>query len=255
VSGRGYRFRPIGEVIEELCTLRGWVGFIDDNITGKASRAKELFEAMIPLKRRWIGQADLSMAKDPELLALAARSGCHAMFVGLESISQENLRVTHKVPNIGLDMSSAIRTIHAAGIEIIGSFVLGLDGDNLDTFVRTVEFAEQHKLVAAQFSVLTPFPGTRMREQLENEGRILDHDWSYYTMSNVVFRPRNMTPEELAQGQSWTYRRFYSIPSILKRNLTFRGRPGLRLLVNLGYRGVRRGKGLPSGLPKHQDGR
>jgi radical SAM superfamily enzyme YgiQ (UPF0313 family) len=255
VAGRQYRFRPVPEVIEEVHSLgnNGWIGFVDDNIAGHARRAKELFEALIPLKRRWVGQTDLNMAKDPELLRLAALSGCHAMFVGIESLSQENLRATHKVPNIGLDMSAAIRTIHKAGIEIIGSFVLGLDGDEPDVFARTVAFAKKHKLAAAQFSVLTPFPGTVMREQLESENRIMDHDWSHYTMSNVVFRPRHMTDLELRNGQKYAYRRFYSIPSILKRSITFRRRLGLRLLVNLGYRGVRWGKGLPPGLPTHQD--
>lgn len=255
VAGRGYRFRPIDEVIEELLSLNGgWVGFVDDNITGNPNRAKELFEALIPLRLRWVGQADLNMAKHPELLRLAALSGCHAMFVGIESLSQKNLQDTNKRPNIDLDIGEAIGKIHKGGIEIIGSFVLGLDGDGPDVFAQTVEFTLKHKLVAAQFSVLTPFPGTKMREQLESEGRILNDDWTRYTMSNVVFRPKNMTPRELTEGQRWVYRRFYSFPSILKRNLTARKRLGLRLLVNLGYRGVHWGKGLPPGLPKHQDG-
>ncbi len=253
VSGRRYRFRPVPEVVEEVRSLcGGWVGFVDDNIAGHARRAKELFEALIPLKRRWIGQADLTMARDPELLSLAARSGCQAMFVGLESLSQENLRATGKSPNLGMDMGAAIRTIHKAGIEIIGSFVLGLDGDDRGVFARTVEFAEQHKLVAAQFAVLTPFPGTAMRQQLEREGRILDHDWAHYTMSNVVFRPRHMTDLELRAGQKYAYGRFYSMPSILKRNLTVRRKFLGRLLVNLSYRGIHRGKGMHDRLPAQQ---
>ena len=249
VSGRRYRFRPVGEVVEEVNSLGGWVGFVDDNIAGYPHRAKELFEALIPLRTRWIGQADLTMAKDPELLSLAARSGCQAMFVGLESLSQENLRATGKAPNLGTDMGAAIRTIHKAGIEIIGSFVLGLDGDDGGVFARTVAFAEQHKLVAAQFAVLTPFPGTAIRQQLEREGRILDHDWSHYTMSNVVFRPQHMTDLELRQGQRYAYGRFYSIPSILKRSFTIRRKLLCRLLVNFSYRGIHRGKGMHDRLP------
>ena len=249
ISGRRYRFRPVGEVVEEVRSLGGWVGFVDDNIAGHARRAKELFEALIPLRTRWIGQADLTMAKDPELLSLAARSGCQAMFIGLESLSRENLQDTGKTPNLGVDMGAAIRSIHRAGIEIIGSFVLGLDGDDRGVFARTVAFAERHKLVAAQFAVLTPFPGTAMRQQLEREGRIADHDWSRYTMSNVVFRPRHMTELELRQGQRYAYGRFYSIPSILKRSFTTRRKFLGRLLVNLSYRGIHRGKGMHARLP------
>ena len=177
------------------------------------------------------------------------------MFVGLESLSQENLRATHKVPNIGTDMGAAIATIHRAGIEIIGSFVLGLDGDDRGVFARTVEFAERHKLVAAQFAVLTPFPGTAMRRQLEGENRILDHDWSYYTMSNVVFRPRHMTDLELRAGQKNTYGRVYTIPSILKRSFTVRRKLLARLLVNFSYRGIHRGKGMHDRLPAQQRGK
>jgi radical SAM superfamily enzyme YgiQ (UPF0313 family) len=253
VSGRRYRFRPVPEVVEEVRSLPGgWVGFVDDNITGNPQRAKQLFEALIPLKRRWIGQADLTMARDPQLLSLAARSGCQAMFVGLESLSQENLRATHKVSNTDTDMGAAIATIHRAGIEIIGSFVLGLDGDDRGVFARTVEFAQRHKLVAAQFAVLTPFPGTAICRQLEREHRILDHEWSHYTMSNVVFRPRHMTDLELGAGQKYVYRRFYSIASILKRSFTLRRKYLGRLLVNLSYRGIHRGKGIHDRLPAQE---
>ena len=251
VFGRRYRFRPVAEVTEEVRSLGGWVGFVDDNITGHPRRAKELFEALIPLRIRWIGQADLTMAKDPELLSLAARSGCKAMFMGLESLSQENLRATGKSPNLGLDMGDAISKIHKSGIEIIGSFVLGLDADDPGVFARTVEFAERHRLVAAQFSVLTPFPGTAVHKQFERDGRIADHDWSHYTMSNVVFRPQHMTALELEQGQRYAYRRFYSIPCIVKRAVTVRGKFIPRLLVNLSYRRIHRGKGICKWLPTH----
>jgi radical SAM superfamily enzyme YgiQ (UPF0313 family) len=253
VAGRRYRFRPINEVVEEIRTLGGWIGFVDDNITGNPKRAKELFEALIPLKIQWVGQGDLDIAKDPELLKLAVRSGCQGMFIGLESLSQDNLRSTSKVPNIGKDMSEAIKAIHNAGVEIIGSFVLGLDGDVPSTFRRTVEFANKHKLAAAQFSVLTPFPGTAVYRQFEREGRILNFDWSQYTMSNVVFRPKHMTEVELCQGQKYIHKRFYSLPSILRRSLTLRKNLCIRLLVNLSYRNIiHRSRGIHSWLPGQQ---
>jgi len=178
------------------------------------------------------------------LLRLAAQSGCQALFVGLESISRENLQATRKAPNLREDMGEAIDRIHRAGIEIIGSFVLGLDGDDRGAFKRTVDFAEKHKLAAAQFAVLTPFPGTAIRAQLEAEGRLADEDWAKYTMSNVLFRPKHMTAAELAAGQAGAYRRFYSMPSILKRCLTLRGKLIPKLVVNLSYRGVNRGTGV-----------
>jgi radical SAM superfamily enzyme YgiQ (UPF0313 family) len=252
VFGRRYRFRPVDEVVDEVRSLGGWIGFVDDNIVGHQERAKELFEALIPLRIRWVGQGDLSMARDPELLSLAARSGCQAMFMGLESLSGENLRAAHKLPNLGVDMAEAISNIHRSGIEIVGSFVLGLDGDDPGVFVRTVEFAQRQRLIAAQFSVLTPFPGTEVHQQLEREGRIVDRDWSHYTMSNVVFRPRHMTAPQLRQGQTYAYRRFYSIPSIVSRSLVLRRKWFARLLVNLSYRHIHRGRGICKGLPARE---
>ncbi|MBU0608075.1 MAG: B12-binding domain-containing radical SAM protein [Armatimonadetes bacterium] len=251
IFGGRYRFRPVPEVVEEVRGLGGWVGFVDDNIVGDRRRAKELFEALIPLKLRWISQGDLTMAKDPELLRLAKLSGCQAMYIGLESISDENLRATNKKSNLNCDMGEAIGKIHRAGIEIIGSFVLGLDGDDTTVFARTAAFARKHKLVAAQFSALTPFPGTVTNRELEAEGRIEDRDWSHYTMSNVVFSPKQMTSLQLHEGQVDTYRRFYSIPSILQRALTGRGNLAARLLVNFSYRRLHAGKGLCKGLPAH----
>ncbi len=244
VFGTKYRFRPIPEVVEEIRSLKKWVGFVDDNIVGHPRRAKELFEALIPLKIRWVGQADLSLAGDPELLVLAKRSGCQAVFMGLESLSVENLKATGKVPNLRGDMGEAVDRIQKAGIEIVGSFVMGLDGDDVGVFQRTAEFAEKHHLMAAQFAVLTPLPGTVMREQLLEEGRVFDNDWAHYTMRSVLFEPKLMTAAQLAQGQRDVRMRFYSIPSILKRCVDRRGRITRRIVVNLGYRGIVHGKAV-----------
>jgi radical SAM superfamily enzyme YgiQ (UPF0313 family) len=161
VFGTKYRFRPIPEVVEEIRSLKGWLGFVDDNIVGHPRRAKELFEALIPLKRRWVGQADLSLARDPEMLTLARRSGCQAVFMGLESLSMENLRATGKSPNLRGDMGEAVDKIHKAGIEIIGSFVLGLDGDDTGVFRRTVAFA--HAVPRHQDAGATRGRGTHPR--------------------------------------------------------------------------------------------
>jgi len=250
VTGKKYRFRPVEEVVEEVRQLSGWIAFVDDNIVGSHKRAKELFEALIPLKIQWVGQADLSIAEDPELLRLAALSGCVAIFVGLESLSAENLVATGKRPNVGTDMASAIGKIHAAGIEIVGSFVLGLDGDSLTVFAETVQFAKQAGLVAVQFSVPTPYPGTAMYEQLKSEGRIIDFDWSHFTMSRVVFKPMQMTPEQLQQGRDGAYGNFYSLPSVIRRVfLVGRGNVWRKLLVNMSYRNIGRKRGLMRGLP------
>ncbi len=243
--GRRYRFRPIPEVIEEIRSLRTrWVAFPDDNIVANRARAKELFEALIPLKVRWVSQGDLTMARDKELLRLMARSGCTWLFVGLESVSQETLAAVNKRPNLAVDLEQAVATIHQHGIDIVGSFVFGLDPDRLDTFRETVDFAERVRLGAAQFSVLTPFPGTPVYDQLSSENRIMNRDWSSYSFGHVVYRPRNMTADQLQQGRAYAYSRFYSRRSILRRTLTWRGgwtKSLLRSVINYSYRRLYRG--------------
>jgi radical SAM superfamily enzyme YgiQ (UPF0313 family) len=243
--GRKYRFRPIPEVIEEIRSLNTrWVAFPDDNIVASRSRAKELFEALIPLRLRWVGQGDLSMAKDEEMLRLMARSGCTWMFVGLESVSPASLRAANKRPNLGVDLAEAIGKVHHHGIDIVGSFVLGLDPDTTDVFAETVDFAERTKLGAAQFAVLTPFPGTVTYDDLKREDRITNDDWSLYTQGHVVYRPRNMTAAELNEGRRYAYHRFYSRPSILRRTFVLRGgltKTLLRSVVNHSYRRLHNG--------------
>jgi len=122
-------------------------------------------------------------------------------------------------------------------------------------FARTVDFAERHKLVAAQFAVLTPFPGTAVHGQLEAEDRITDHDWSHYTMSKVVIEPRWMSARQLQEGQHYAYWRFYSLPSILRRSFTVRRKLLAKLLVNFSYRRIGQGKGIVRGAPaQHRNG-
>jgi radical SAM superfamily enzyme YgiQ (UPF0313 family) len=254
VFGRRYRYRPIPEVIEEIRSLDSRsVAFPDDNIVGNPARARELFEALIPLKVRWVGQGDLSMAQDPDLLKLMVRSGCLAMFVGIESLSSDSLVSAHKRPNVGLDLARAIATIHRHGIDLVGSFVFGLDGDRPGLFRETVAFTERVKLAAAQFAVLTPFPGTPVFAQLKEEGRITNWDWSLYTMGHVVYQPLNMTAAQLMEGRNQAYERFYSLPSIAKRLFVLRGSRvnwGLRAVTNLSYRRRLQGGKIAESLPE-----
>lgn len=219
--GRTYRWRPVEEIVKEVQALRQRVVFfVDDNIFGAPARARELFRQLIPLKINWVGQSSINIAQNAELLRLAAQSGCRGLFVGLESLAPDNLRQMGKAfLNRVEDYREAIGRIQAHGIGVEGAFIFGLDGDDPGVFRRTVSFARRLGLAAAQFGILTPFPGTPLRERLEREGRIVDNGWSRYTISNVVYRPAGMAPEVLQNGFDWAYRSFYSYASIARRLL------------------------------------
>lgn len=235
--GRTYRVRPVENVISEIGQMeKGFLFFVDDNIVGKPSYAKELFGALIPLKIKWFSQASLSVVKDRELLNLAQRSGCKGLFIGFESLSQENLRAMGKSTNRVSEYKDAIRMLHDHGIGIQGSFIFGMDHDDSSVFSDVIRFIEKTHLEAVLFSVLTPFPGTRIYETLQRENRIIDTDWEKYDMNHVVFRPKKMTPEELQEGFNWAYRRLYGHRSILTRLFPFNRNSLFYGVQNYGFR-------------------
>jgi radical SAM superfamily enzyme YgiQ (UPF0313 family) len=117
------------------------------------------------------------------------------------------------------DLAGFIERIHDHGIGIQGAFIFGFDDDDPGVFERTVAFIHRQRIELPTLSLLTPFPGTRLWERLNREGRIFDRDWSHYDMSRVVFRPARMTPEELQQGYLWAQKYSCAPRSILRRIL------------------------------------
>lgn len=235
--GRTYRTRPVDDIIREMSYMEGgFVFFVDDNIIGKASYAKELFRALIPLRIKWFSQASLSMVKDEELLDLAEKSGCKGLFIGFESLSQESLKEMGKSMNRASEYQDAVKTLHDHGIGIQGSFIFGMDQDDPSIFSDVMRFIEKTHLEAALLSVLTPFPGTRIQETLQRENRILHMDWEKYDMNHVVIQPKKMTPQELQEGFNWAYKRLYGYGSMLKRLFPFNKNSFFYGIQNIGFR-------------------
>jgi len=225
IFGHRYRFRPIRDVLAEIDTLkRKYVFFYDDNIVGNPRYSKELFRALIPYNKLWIGQAPTTVIKDPELLKLMAKSGCKGLFVGFESLSEENLRQSLKKHNDPKQYKEVVRKLHDQGIVISGAFVFGLDDDDRTVFERTLEFAMDVELDIAQFNWLTPYPGTPIYDRLKAENRLIETEWwltgsglGTETGEAVVYHPKMMSADELKEGSRWVRRNFYSTSSILRR--------------------------------------
>ncbi len=146
-----------------------------------------------------------------------ALAGCTGVFVGFESLSDQNLSDAHKKTPKTADYARRVRMLHDCGIQVNGSFVLGFDHDRKDTFAITAQWIEENRLECATFHILTPYPATPLFAQMEAEGRLLHRDWSLYDTSHAVFQPRHMSPEELEQGYAWMYRRLFSNASIWRR--------------------------------------
>ncbi|MBI5888053.1 MAG: B12-binding domain-containing radical SAM protein [Deltaproteobacteria bacterium] len=218
--GKGFRYRPIREVALELRSLEDKpVFFADDNLYGNKVYAKKLFKEIIPLRKKWSCQGDSLIANDPELLRLAAESGCQWIFIGIESISQKNLAQMRKSFNKVEKYRESFKKIQDAGISIFGSFIFGLDEDDERVFRDTVNFAIEAKLDAANFYILTPLPGTRLFQEMKDAGRLLHTEWDKYDANHVVFKPAKLSEEALLEGLISAYNHFYSLPSIAKRIL------------------------------------
>jgi radical SAM superfamily enzyme YgiQ (UPF0313 family) len=234
--GRGFRHRPVPEVVEELKNMRAdRMMILDDNITGNAAYAKELFKAMAPLGIEWGAQASVHLFRDPELMDLYARAGGRYVFIGFESTSPETLEKVHKGWNRPEHYAEGVRQLHRRGIAVLGSFIFGLDGDDITVFKRTVDFVNQAKIDATLYTILTPFPGTRLFERMKADGRIHDFDWSHYDACHSVIHPTGMTSAELEEGWRWANRETYTWRNIIRRVLRFDPGWKQRLALVYGY--------------------
>lgn len=204
---------------KKIKSNKGVIHFNDDNIVGNKAYSKQLFKALIPLKIKWGGQASLTMVNDQELIDLAVRSGCFALFFGVESISEKNLISVNKKFNKVEKFSDEFKKLHDNGILIHAGMIFGFDNDDESVFERTVDFLSNNRVEMAMFNILTPLPGTGFYKKMDAEGRIIDRDWAHYDARHVVFKPRLMSPDTLQKGFFWAYHYFYSSCSIARRIL------------------------------------
>ncbi len=215
--GGKIRHRPVSMVVEDIKQSGSKTFLIlDDNVAGHPKYSRELFEALIPLGIRWIGQSSISLAKDKEMLKLCRHSGCAALFFGLESVSPSSLLGMKKMLGSIEETEEAIKIIQDHGIAFHPSIVLGFDTDTKAIFDDTLEFLARTKLPTLALHVLTPYPGTRIYRRFKDQGRIISYDWSHYDHNTVVFQPKNMTPQELAEGYCYVQSEFYSFSSVLR---------------------------------------
>src|SRR6266545_2602639 len=135
--GRKYRERPVDAVLSELETLRkehSFAFFVDDNLVANRRYALSLFSGMRGMQFKWLSHAPIDFARDPELMRAAGEAGCVGMFVGFESLNQESLIAMGKVTNRASSYLDDARAFRDSGIGILGSFVLGCDGDTPEIF-------------------------------------------------------------------------------------------------------------------------
>lgn len=218
VYGSRYRHRPVSEVIEDIRRIpTGKIQIVDDNIAGSHDYAKELFRAMIPLKVRWSCLWTINTSGDMELLDLAVKAGVYHVNIGIESVSQKSLGSINKKQNSVHEYRDMLKALERRGVFYSLNFMFGLDEDTPEIFDETMRFLKKVNAPMAFFNTVTPREGTAMREQLKADGRIINPLADRYLGMQCLFKPMNMSAEEVEEGVWSCFRGFYSIPGILKR--------------------------------------
>lgn len=225
IYGNRYRPKTLEAVVQELDAAlkvnpRAIIYFTDDNFFCNQKRAKELLKKIQKFKITWYANTDIQFGLSKDLVEAAYNSGCRNVLIGLESINPNNLK--------GMDQNDfknsnymryeeAIRRIQSTGIGVIGSFIVGLDYDDKNTFDKLAWFIQKNALYGANITVNTPYPGTDLFKQMHKEGRILTFNWDYYTIFQPVIEPRKMSVEELNLGYQELLNRIYEHNNIIDR--------------------------------------
>jgi len=242
--GHLYRKRPLEDVASELRDLfwpgfrhkmsrfiaglgldlpyfieRRLVYFVDSNFAADLNYTRKLMDILKDLDVLWWGHTTVDIAWDDDFLERMRESGCIAVNIGFESLSQENLRTMHKSFAGASDYGEAIRRIHERGIGIMGTFVVGFDGEDLSIFDQIHRFVLENRLDWALIFIRTPYPGTSLFEELESSGRLLTQNWEKYDTLNCVFEPIGMTAQEMERGLRIAWKNIFSFKSIYHRIL------------------------------------
>lgn len=193
LGGRQFRPRPIERVIEEVAGLENnRLFFVDNSLAQDREWLLELFEALIPLKKKWVSHPILD---DDEVLAKAAEAGAWYVYQAIFDTSDV--------------MRQRVRRLKEYGIGVEAAVLLGPDNQDVDYIKRLVDFLLEIDVDMAEFSILTPFPHTPVTKQFEEEDRILHKNWSQYNTAEVVYRPKKMTPDELQEMYQYAWEMFY----------------------------------------------
>lgn len=217
-SLKTYINRPIEDVIKDIKALKTrHIMFIDDNFIGNPTWTREFLKEIKPLKLKWNAAVTSNIVDMPQLLDEMKEAGCQSLFIGFESINSKSIESVNKVQNSVSRYEKLVDEIHKRGIMINASFVFGLDEDDTSIFKNTLDWIVKNKIETVTSHIMTPYPGTKLYSSLLKENRIIDYNLSKYNTSHVVYKPKNMTTEELYNGYLWIYKEVYTFKNIMRR--------------------------------------
>jgi len=234
-NGRRFRRRPLDSVIEELEQIpQKKILLTDDNIIGYGKEDLEWTRAFFAqviekdIKKVFFAQASIQFGEDDELLKIAAKAGLKIVFVGMESVNPKTLQSYGKNVNLKRlqqnQYKKLITSIRKAGILFLGAFVVGSDEEDISVFQTTLDFIKSSHIDVLQLTKLTPLPGTRLWKTIHEENRMLEQNfpqaWDDYRFSRILFKPAQMSIEEIYEGYAYLKKRYFSFWETVKRTLS-----------------------------------
>ncbi|MEM1563079.1 MAG: radical SAM protein [Candidatus Bathyarchaeia archaeon] len=218
--GGCWRGRSPKNVVEEIKLIHDEfkiknIEFVDDTFTLNIKRAEEICDEILRegLDISW-GASSRVDTINKRLAEKMRRAGCWIVYLGIESASQEILNSMGKKITIS-QIVKAVKTLKEAGIQILGSFILGFPEETIETAEQTITFAKKLDLDYAQFSILTPYPGTPIYEYAKENGMLLTSDWSKFNAVEPVMKLKNLTIKQLQSLFEKAYLTFYMRPKML----------------------------------------
>ena len=212
----------------------GNIAFIDDNFAIDRTHALSVCNALLKYQKKnnfiigWYTQVNINIGFDEELLDALAASNCFYLFIGVESINPNTLRKMNKRMNSPERYAEAIGNIQKRGIRVIASTIIGEDETTWESTMALKSFLEENHILHNLVNILTPYPGTEILEDFVKENRLLTRNPQKYNIRNVVFKPRDISKEQLEEMYVWLCRALFNYRASYRR-----GKPLLKFANQL----------------------
>jgi tRNA A37 methylthiotransferase MiaB len=227
-----YRLRKLRYVLSDLQAIQNHThrfGLVDANIYNNREYLIALCSAIksTGTKFQWGAEATIGIGEDDEALSALRSAGCRMLYIGFETLNQNNLNSVHK-PYKSATYERAMKRIQQYGFVVAGYFIVGLDGDTTETFDELFEFIHRTRINLPVINILLPAPGTNVFERLDREGRLLVNTEEEYLKNALFysssscrcfFRPVGLTAKELEKGLINLRQRLASLREIVRRSL------------------------------------
>lgn len=215
---QGYHQRPVKDVIEEIKTIKSnYIEFVDPNFAKDINYLTDLCFNLRHLQKRWFAPMTMAITNNEDYVQMIKIAGCSGVLIGFESLNFESIDTISKGFNNIKKYKTVVDKFHKYGIEVTGSFVMGLDGDTKNTLKNTLDFIIDAGIDFVRFTINTPFPGTEYYKEMKKEGRLLTEDYRFYDCCHCVIKPANMSAEDVETMFKTIWKKAYSFVNIIRR--------------------------------------